>query len=583
MSNSAPYFVARRSAFSGRKLRFELLEDRKMLAVFTVTNLNDAALGGPDSAGTLRQAIADANSSPDADVIQFAANLSGAVHLAIIGDIDVSVGASGLLISSPITIRGNSNGITIDRAPTATDQRLVRLTPAGNLTLDSITLAGGTARGQSVGSGQTAGNGLGGAIYNQGTLALIGSTLSGNSAVGGNAGTGGTGGAGLGGAIYNDGGSISIENSTVSGNFASSGSGTSTATSFAGALYSKNGSLSIYNSTIVNNAATSAFQIFIIGVGVAQTATAHIDSSIIAQLGTSTNGFDLLATNDNGGHIDVSGANNLIRKQNDYQTIAVSSADPMLGPLADHDGPTFTHAPMANSPVIDHGANPLQLANDQRGGLYARVAGGIADIGAVEFQTVAGPALQGDYNRNNLVDAADFVVWQMTQGTHVPKYSGADGNGDSFVDAIDYNLWRNHFGSSLPGGAAVSVATVDATNIESRQPAASQAEATVKTPSISSRFSPSTSVSHLKPHALIRDSHLNSAVNQKVHDQALLTVVAELPNALHAIAACTLPEDGSETRNPSSKSGGIHIAMEIALNQPPLRTGSLAAASICTA
>lgn len=61
-----------------RRLRFESLEDRCMLATFTVTNLTDATVTGPGSApGTLRQAIYDANISSDADIIEFAPDLSG--------------------------------------------------------------------------------------------------------------------------------------------------------------------------------------------------------------------------------------------------------------------------------------------------------------------------------------------------------------------------------------------------------------------------------------------------------------------------------------------------------------------------
>src|SRR6476646_59928 len=113
------------SRYTRRKLRFEHLEARQMLTTFTVTNLNDAVVTASGSApGTLRQAIFDANASPNPDVVEFAAGLSGSVNLSVIGDIDPTAGASDLLISSPITIRGNANGITIQRAATATDRRL---------------------------------------------------------------------------------------------------------------------------------------------------------------------------------------------------------------------------------------------------------------------------------------------------------------------------------------------------------------------------------------------------------------------------------------------------------------------------
>ena len=61
--------------------------------------------------------------------------------------------------------------------------------------------------------------------------------------------------------------------------------------------------------------------------------------------------------------------------------------DPLLGPLADNGGPTFTHALLAGSPAIDAGSNPAALANDQRGPGFSRVSGAQADVGAFELQS----------------------------------------------------------------------------------------------------------------------------------------------------------------------------------------------------
>ena len=63
---------------AARILRFESLEDRRVLTTFTVTNLGDATVNGPGNApGTLRQAIFDANAANDPDTIEFASNLGG--------------------------------------------------------------------------------------------------------------------------------------------------------------------------------------------------------------------------------------------------------------------------------------------------------------------------------------------------------------------------------------------------------------------------------------------------------------------------------------------------------------------------
>ena len=44
--------------------------------------------------------------------------------------------------------------------------------------------------------------------------------------------------------------------------------------------------------------------------------------------------------------------------------------------------------------AIDTGANPSGLATDQRGAGFARVVGGVADIGAFEVAPVAPPAVR---------------------------------------------------------------------------------------------------------------------------------------------------------------------------------------------
>src|SRR5688572_19240142 len=66
-----------------RRLRFEALEDRRALAIFTVTNLSDLFVDSSgDAPGTLRQALFDANANANpADAIQFQPGLSGVILL----------------------------------------------------------------------------------------------------------------------------------------------------------------------------------------------------------------------------------------------------------------------------------------------------------------------------------------------------------------------------------------------------------------------------------------------------------------------------------------------------------------------
>jgi arabinogalactan endo-1,4-beta-galactosidase len=63
------------------------------------------------------------------------------------------------------------------------------------------------------------------------------------------------------------------------------------------------------------------------------------------------------------------------------------------------------------------------------------------------------PILAGDYNGDNVVDAADYTVWRNNLGTNnVLPNDGSPGE----VDESDYVEWKNHFGSSLTGPGSQS-------------------------------------------------------------------------------------------------------------------------------
>jgi len=64
------------------------------------------------------------------------------------------------------------------------------------------------------------------------------------------------------------------------------------------------------------------------------------------------------------------------------------NTDPLLGPLQDNGGPTFTHALLRGSPAIDAGDPNFHPPpfNDQRGSPFDRVFNGRIDIGSFETQ-----------------------------------------------------------------------------------------------------------------------------------------------------------------------------------------------------
>jgi hypothetical protein len=156
--------------------------------------------------------------------------------------------------------------------------------------------------------------------------------------------------------------------------------------------------------------------------------------------------YDLIGSTTGSGITAFTGIGNLL------------NVNPALGLLADHGGPTKTHALLPGSPALDAG-DPMTddaVPFDQRGMPYGRVADGDStpgariDIGAYEAQGVP-EAMPGDYNRNGVADAADYTVWRNALGaTGLVPLTGADGDGDGKVSQIDYRVWKSHFGQVFP-------------------------------------------------------------------------------------------------------------------------------------
>lgn len=62
--------------------------------------------------------------------------------------------------------------------------------------------------------------------------------------------------------------------------------------------------------------------------------------------------------------------------------------------------------------------------------------------------------VDGDYNGDGGVDAADYVVWRkMVGGINL----AADGNRDGAIDNLDYDVWRAHFGQIAGSGAGATM------------------------------------------------------------------------------------------------------------------------------
>jgi hypothetical protein len=224
---------------------------------------------------------------------------------------------------------------------------------------------GGTPNATEGGSGA----GMGGAIFNMhGTLTITNSTLSGNAAVGGTSTPALTDpGKGIGGAVFNLSGTVTLIASTIAAN-----TGDHYASQIFNLVYDaaqERHALTLLQDTIVAN-----------GAGGARADVASDKSSYIApaQPAASTALVDA-------GHLDLLTtpvATTIAAGEVGAATGTPLLADPLLGPLQGNGGLTETMALAAGSPAIGAGGNGACPATDQRG--VARPQGATCDIGAYE-------------------------------------------------------------------------------------------------------------------------------------------------------------------------------------------------------
>jgi hypothetical protein len=163
---------------------------------------------------------------------------------------------------------------------------------------------------------------------------------------------------------------LTMSNCTVSGN--TSVADFSSLTSHgAGILNGTNAVTYLTDCTVVSNSAATA-------MGVENVAgTVYAEDSIIAN----NNGSDFSGTLVSQGY-NLIGNTNACVLTGDL-TGNIYGVDPLLGPLQNNGGPTFTHALLAGSPAIDAGPVNAFPFFDQRGA--PRPFGPADDIGAFEF------------------------------------------------------------------------------------------------------------------------------------------------------------------------------------------------------
>src|SRR5262245_24990212 len=88
----------------------------------------------------------------------------------------------------------------------------------------------------------------------------------------------------------------------------------------------------------------------------------------------------------------------------------------------------------------------------------------ILRIERLEDRQLLDASLPGDFNGNDVVDGADYVVWRNTLGSTTQL--AADANGNGIVDPVDYQILRQNFGKIFVSDykpAAVIVQTTGVT------------------------------------------------------------------------------------------------------------------------
>jgi hypothetical protein len=266
------------------------------------------------------------------------------------------------------------------REPNAASFRIFHVTPHHTVTIEGLAVSNGSIL-----------SGFGGGILNeQSALTLNGCAVSGNSALGQQ---------GLGGGIFSNGSgaggsaSLTITNSALSGNVAANGgaifndgaSGMATLTISNSTLSSNLGNcifsdgtatITITNSTLSENPVASISILagsLSIGNTILKAAASGVNLNIGKPATVTSQGYNL-SSDDAGGFLAGPG------DQIDTQ--------PMLGPLQDNGGPTFTHALLPDSPAVDTGDPSFTPPPffDQRGPAFNRVVNARIDKGSFEVQ-----------------------------------------------------------------------------------------------------------------------------------------------------------------------------------------------------
>lgn len=365
------------------------------LATFVVTNTNDSG------AGSLRQAILDANAAAGADMITFDSTVfstpqtitltSGNLVIANSPDASVTINGPG---ANVLTVSGNnaSKIFTILETPV--------------VTISGMTLTQGN------GVGSSPGNNFGGAIYNQGDLTLSSVVVTGNLATND------------GGGIYvsTSGDSLTVNNCTISNN---------TASRNGGGIYADDGSiLTVTNSVVRNNTAQTPSASAGGGGIYLDTATFNMTDSTVSNNVSNLHGGGLA--------FDTGGTNTITRS-----TISGNTAS------GDGGGVYLESTPLTltNSTVSTNSAT-------NGGGMFRAIGTAATDL---SYSTVA-------HNTATTDGGGIFAQEGVAAGNTIIANNSAVNNGPDYrgpLNSNGYNLIENTNGASITGTTTGNLIGID--------------------------------------------------------------------------------------------------------------------------
>ncbi|MEM7799555.1 MAG: choice-of-anchor Q domain-containing protein [Chloroflexota bacterium] len=295
---------------------------------------------------------------------------------------------------------------------------------------------------------------VGGAIFNRGTseLEIFDTTFDSNTSVSD------------GGAISSSGGNLNIESSTFVSNLSGASGGaikhfSSTSQSSMvknstftlnsgkqGILYYDGLAASVVNSTINDNTVRIGAIYSDFGADVTVSNSIIYDIKKDASSGNLAEGGACAAAS--AGTFNVASTNNIVAFDNTLcQASAVSTDDPILGPLADNGGPTQTMEPASGSPAIGNADAGVCPTTDQRGVSRPQPADGACDVGAVEVAV-------RDFDITKSTNSVFIPGRTYTYNIEVTNTSGASATDVVVVDQLDSNLIYVANSISGPGADA---------------------------------------------------------------------------------------------------------------------------------